>query len=394
MSEEPQISMDALNEGRLGWLLLTKREALLERWARRVLADPAVPTASALSSPALSNSMPSLVARLVGRLARHPPAGWGERLGREVGASEEIGVAHAKHRFAVHYTASEALRELSHFRAALLELCHEYAIEITVDEAMLLHATIDEMMATSAGELESASSRAQREVMAVVAHDLRNPLNIIALHAARMSGGKPVDIASLGGSIERSTQRMQRLIEDLLLFTRREAGHLLMRRARVDIRGTVHSVVEQLVPAALHKNVSLTFDTPGEEMSAVCDPDRVEQALGNLVANAIKFTPPGGKARVTLEAGSDHAIFRVSDSGPGIGPEHAEEIFRPFWQAPGVPKGVGLGLAITRGIVEAHGGTLTVASTPGAGSTFSFTLPFEEAPRASSSFKVASEEPA
>ena len=112
---------------------------------------------------------------------------------------------------------------------------------------------------------------------------------------------------------------------------------------------------------------------PDEETFMVCDPHRIEQALGNLVANAIKFTPAGGTVRIEMGAASDHVFFRVSDTGPGISPEHASEIFRPFWQAPDAPRqGVGLGLAIARGIVEAHGGSLTVESAPGAGATFSF----------------------
>jgi signal transduction histidine kinase len=391
MSEDQRISIDALRERRLAWLLLTKREVLLERWARRVVADPIVPTANTLSWPALDNSMPELIARLLGRLTRHPPAGWGERVGREVGASEDVGVAHAKHRFAVHYTVAEALRELSHFRAALLELCHEYAIEITVEEAKLMHATIDEMMATSATQLESSSSRAHEAVMAVVAHDLRNPLNVIALQAARMAAGNAVDAVSVGGALGRAVQRMLRLVDDLLVFTGLEAGHLRVRSAPVDVRSTAQYVVEQLAPAALRQKVTLTFLPPTEEVEVVCDSDRIEQALGNLVANAIKFTPAGGSVRVTLEAKSEHVVFRVTDTGPGVHSDHAEGIFRPFWQAPGATKqGVGLGLAITRGIVEAHGGTLILEHTPGPGAAFSFTLPLEGAARGSSSFKVAS----
>ena len=394
MSDEARLSMDALHEGRLAWLLLHKRDVLLERWAERVLADPVVPAANGLSWPALEDSMPPLIARLLSRLARHPVEDWGERVGREVGASEDVGLAHARHRFALHYTVSEALRELSHFRAALLELCHEHKIVVSVDEAKLLHATIDEMMATSASGLERAALDAHREVMAVVAHDLRNPLNVVAVHAAQMSAGKPVNVPTVGGALERSAARMQRLVEDLLVFGGLEVGRLRVQSTRVDVRSTGKHVVEQLGHAASRQKVALTLAVPEEEIFIVCDPDRIEQALGNLVANAIKFSPTGETVRIEIGAASDHAFFRVHDSGPGVSPEHLAEIFRPFWQAPGAPKqGVGLGLAIARGIVEAHGGSLTVESAPGAGATFSFTLPFDPSVRSSDSFAVLSAVP-
>ncbi len=392
MGDDPRLSIDGLKEGRLGWLLVHEREALLERWARRVLDDPTVPAASRLSWPALEDNMPPLIDRLLGRLAHHPPTEWGERVGREVGASPELGVAHAKHRFALHYTVSQALRELSHFRAALTELCHEHHTAINVEEAQLMHATIDEMMATTASELERSTLSARDEIMAVVAHDLRTPINVVTTQASLMAAGKAIDVVTVGKALDRSAARMQRLVADLLAFAGLEVGHLTVEVSQVDIRTVGHHVIEQLGHTALRGNVELLLVAPDREIRAVCDPDRIEQALGNLVANAIKFTPAGGSVRVEISAGHDGAIFRVADTGPGIDPQHTVEIFRPFWQAPGAPKqGVGLGLAITRGIVEARGGSLTVENVPGAGATFSFTLPFSATGRASASFAVLSD---
>jgi signal transduction histidine kinase len=113
------------------------------------------------------------------------------------------------------------------------------------------------------------------------------------------------------------------------------------------------------------------------------DAERVEQVLGNLLTNAMKFTPPGGRVELEARAEGDHALFHVRDSGPGIEPDRISRLFEQGWQAnPGDRRGLGLGLAIAKGLVEEHGGRIWVASTPGKGSTFSFTLP--AAARASS----------
>lgn len=389
MNDEAAPAEERSEERSLAWLLLHERNTLLARWACRVLEDASVPTASRLSWPALEDSMPPLIDRLSGRLARHPPSGWGESIGREVGASPDVGVAHAKHRSGLHYTVAETLRELSHFRAVLVEMCHEHHTVVDVEEAKLMHATIDEMMTTSASEIERGVLGTYEEIMAVVAHDLRNPISLVVMHASKMSAGQSVDTVSVGRALERSATRMQRLVEDLLAFTGLAAGHLSVSLSEIDARNAAYHVVEQLSHAAIRGNVELRCVAPEKEVRIVCDPERVEQALGNLVANAIKFTPRGGSVRVEVEGRADGAGFRVSDTGPGIDPQYASEILRPFWQAPGAPRqGVGLGLAITRGIVEAHGGSLTVESTPGAGATFAFTLPFDASGRGMDSFTL------
>ena len=390
MTKDERASTSSPDEGRLAWLLVKERDILIERWARRVLDDPAVPSANRLSAPALEDHIPALIGRLLARLARHPPDNWGERVGREVGGSDDLGVAHARSRFMSHFTVAEALREFSHFRAAVLELCEERAVALGLEEALLLHTTIDEMMTTSANELERTSLRAREQVMAVVAHDLRNPLNIVVGHAARLRAGVPVDGASVGVALERSAKQMTRLTEDLLVTSRLEAGHLALHRLRVDARTVVESVVAQLGQAATRKHIALSSAVPDREVAATVDLDRIEQALGNLVANAVKFTPKGGKVRVELEASETHATYRVIDTGPGTRPENRENIFRPFWQGPNAARqGVGLGLSIARGIVEAHGGEISVESSPGHGATFWFTLPLVETETPSSSFKIS-----
>jgi signal transduction histidine kinase len=385
MNSEGRFSGSFLTPGRLAWLLVRYRTELMDRWTHRVLEDPALPDASRLSRPALDDNIPELIDRLLARLARHPAEGWGERMGREVGGSGAA-VTHARHRAAVHYTLVEALRELSHFRAVILELCHENAVVVSLDEATLLHATIDELMSTSAGELEKASLRKHEEAMGVVAHDLRTPLNVIAMYAACLVDGRLVDSKRVGEALGRSARRMARLIEDLLTLSKLEAGHFAVEAKETDVRSIVREAYEQFRSIAERRRIDFGYQIPEHELRLVCDAGRILQALGNLIANALKFTPEGGHVQLELRAGTDRCIFQVSDTGPGVPPEHVDDVFRLFWQAPAKAKdGVGLGLAIARAIVEAHGGTITVESTPGAGAKFAFGLLFSGTPKATAS---------
>jgi signal transduction histidine kinase len=134
---------------------------------------------------------------------------------------------------------------------------------------------------------------------------------------------------------------------------------------------------------AATKGVRLEIDEPSEDLTLRTDEDRAAQVLGNLLGNAFKFTPTGGRVTVAVSRSDGEAHFHVSDTGPGLTREQVERLFERFWQGrPGDRRGVGLGLTIARGIVEAHGGRVWVDSTPGKGSTFSFSLPLSKAPSA------------
>jgi signal transduction histidine kinase len=371
------MSETATDRGRLGWLLLEKRDALVERWAQRILSDPEVPSANRLSRPALEDHIPTLVTRLLQRLAWHAPNDWGEQAGRDTGANE-LGLAHAQQRSAAHFTIGEALRELSHFREAILELCTENEIVLKLEEAKLLHTTIDELMASSVTERERIAREESAQVMAMVAHDLRTPLSIFAMHTALLKDGAQLDVPSQSAILDRNVAQMKRLIEDLLTATKLEAGHMSIELAPIDVRTIIQGVIAQLAYAASRKRIRVSSFLPDHALVVRCDPARIEQVLSNLLGNALKFTPVDGQVKVQLDTSPTHAIFRVIDDGPGIAPEHRETVFQPFWQGPAMARsGVGLGLAIARGIVEAHGGTIAVEAPTGGGSVFCFTIPFE-----------------
>ncbi|HEX6370443.1 MAG TPA: ATP-binding protein [Longimicrobium sp.] len=229
-------------------------------------------------------------------------------------------------------------------------------------------------------------ARAQRatdtrdEVLGVVAHDLRNPLMAISMyaHVLHESGLTPAQAEWLD-VVLRNTERMNGLIQDLLDITALEAGRLRVQPAPCAVGPLLAEAVQLLEPQARAAGVRLSRPEGEVVPAVVADRDRVLQVLSNLVGNAVKFTPAGGGVRLGAAARGGEVVFTVRDDGPGIGADDQPRVFDRFWQ--GTRRGgAGLGLAIARGIVESHGGRIWVESAPGAGSTFSFTLPATELP--------------
>jgi signal transduction histidine kinase len=235
--------------------------------------------------------------------------------------------------------------------------------------------------------LEQATREAtlRKDVVAIVSHDLRNPMHAIRLNArlleqllAHHPGGPlPVErLQPIAGAIERAVDRGTRLITDLLDTAQMEAGSFSVQRRPTSLAGVFQAVLELLVPIAREKGVTLQASAPARVVP--CDPDRISQALANLVGNAIKFTPPGGRIELFAEEGRGEVRIAVRDSGRGLSAEVLPHVFERFWQAErGRRTGAGLGLSIVKGIVEAHGGRVWAQSRPGEGSTFWISLPAE-----------------
>jgi signal transduction histidine kinase len=233
--------------------------------------------------------------------------------------------------------------------------------------------------------LAQQAIRAREAVLAVVSHDLRNPLASILLNASML-----LDMAP-GGTLEPwmeenlrqivgSVEQTNRLITDLLDVSRmEESGGIPLDRSPVDGRTLVAVAVRLLHPLAAARGVSLTAE-PGEPLPVLADADRVVQVLWNLVGNAVKFTDAGGEVRITAGSGEGQHWFAVADTGVGIAPEQQPHVFDRFRQAGPDRRGVGLGLPIARGIVEAHGGRIWLESRLGEGTTVRFTLPAVPAP--------------
>ncbi|HEU0053153.1 MAG TPA: HAMP domain-containing sensor histidine kinase, partial [Longimicrobium sp.] len=214
-------------------------------------------------------------------------------------------------------------------------------------------------------------------------HDLRNPLNAVLTGAAILDElGDPDRWTERERrqlhAIRNSAQQMASLIQDLVEVVAMEAGSRALVPERVEPEALLEGVAELYGEVAARQGIRLTA-RPASLPAVWADRGRLLQVFGNLLGNALKFTPAGGSVTLGGAAQGGSVRFFVADSGPGIPPEHLPRVFDRFWQARrGERGGVGLGLAIARGIVEAHGGRIWVESAPGSGSTFFFTVPVDQ----------------
>jgi signal transduction histidine kinase len=227
------------------------------------------------------------------------------------------------------------------------------------------------------------ASQARQDLLAVVSHDLRNPLNVILMSAALLLDIPASDTSGWRKRVEviqRSAHRMNRLISDLLDIASIDVGRLAIDLERHPVAPILREAVEaQQFPAA-QNGVRLEHAVVDRELEVDCDRGRVLQILGNLLGNAVKFTPRGGKVTVRAEQRDEHALFSVNDTGAGISADELPRVFDRYWQASKTARlGSGLGLSIARGFVEAHGGRIWVESVLGEGSSFFFTLPLARA---------------
>ena len=226
-------------------------------------------------------------------------------------------------------------------------------------------------------EAEQATA-ARDQMLGVVAHDLRNPLHTILTASEMLGEGLEEGTPSKRqvAMVNRAGERMNRLIQDLLDVQRVEGGHLEIDLRPVPARAMLVDAHEMLRPLAEKEGLSLTLDVPRVLPVVVADPHRVQQVLSNLVGNAIKFTPKGGSLLLRGEEMNGEVRFQVADTGAGIAADQLPHVFGQFWQASRADRrGIGLGLAIAKGIVESHHGRIWVESALGLGSSFFFTLP-------------------
>ncbi len=215
----------------------------------------------------------------------------------------------------------------------------------------------------------------------IIAHDLRSPLTAMMLRTKRVMSGRlgAIDprVGEELGRLDESMKAMADIITDFLDIARLEGSPSRLERAPLDLREVVETVVEELRPIAESAGLSLELERPVGNTELVGDRARLRQVVANLVGNAVKFTPQGGRVTVSIHDDGEGLRTSVSDTGPGVPAKSVPGLFDRFTRAPetATKSGTGLGLMIVRQIVEAHGGHVGVDTAPGRGSTFWFTLP-------------------
>lgn len=226
-----------------------------------------------------------------------------------------------------------------------------------------------------------AALTTREELMAIVSHDLRNPIGAVSSCAAMLLDESASQKLSSETKtwitfIKRNADSALRLVSDLLDMERMSMGKLVLQCGECDLGGLVAEVVQSFSATAAAKSILLRVVPTGSPISMICDRDRMAQVLGNLIGNAVKYTPDGGHISVQISGDAGNAQVSVSDNGPGIPVDKADRIFERFSQIGTKDRrGVGLGLYISKVITEAHGGTLRVESAVGKGSTFILSVP-------------------
>jgi signal transduction histidine kinase len=214
------------------------------------------------------------------------------------------------------------------------------------------------------------------ELMGIVAHDLRSPLSAITMRAERLQEtASDASTREQAAAINNTATRMSHLIKTMLDVAVAEAGKLAVDPVPNNVDHLVGEAIEMVSTIAAAKQVHLELRVPETGLVVLADRERVFQVLANLLGNAIKFTPTGGRVTVAVDRTGDVVTFSISDTGPGIAADHLPRVFDRYWKDDSrTTKGTGLGLFISKSIVDAHGGTITAESPPNRGATFRFTL--------------------
>jgi len=250
--------------------------------------------------------------------------------------------------------------------------------------AMLTGAIVDVTSEHEAREAAENASRAKDEFLAMLGHELRNPLSPIMTSLELMRLRAPDSLTREREIVERQVQHMLRLVDDLLEVSRIARGRIELRRRRVELADIVAAAIEIVSPLLEERNHHLTRDVSPKGLVVDGDPARLTQVLANILSNAAKYTDPGGHVRISAERSGGKATVRVSDTGAGIAPELLPVVFDLFVQGGRTidrsQGGMGLGLAIVKNLIVLHGGSVTAKSDGvGQGSEFVVTLPLVSA---------------
>ena len=216
-------------------------------------------------------------------------------------------------------------------------------------------------------------------LISTVSHELKTPLTSVrlAIHLLLSEKIGPLSVkqSEVLEAAHQDSDRLYRVIEDLLDISRIESGGAEMQLETVNVEALILQVTEKVRPAFKDHGIALTFEVPAEAPAVLADPQRILLVFDNLLSNALKYTPRGGAVRISARSAEDMVQFMVDDTGIGIAPEYLPRLFEKFFRVPGQEQvDSGLGLTIAKEIVAAHGGRIEVASQPGKGTRFTFTI--------------------
>lgn len=271
-------------------------------------------------------------------------------------------------------TISRPLQDLTQATHLVAEgdLNHEVPVR-TQDEIGELAQSFNQMISRLAH-----ANQLRRQMTADIAHDLRTPTSVIMGYTEALSDGKFQGTPEMFQVMHQEAQHLNHLIDDLRTLSLADAGELPLMKQPVPPQELLERSAAAYQIQAQKQGVTLTIAPLPTLPTVEVDPDRMAQVLGNLVSNALRYTPVNGQITLAAENGSSQVVLKVQDTGSGIAPEDLPNIFRRFYRGDRSRQqngASGLGLAIARSIVEAHGGTIAAASTPGQGTTFLISLP-------------------
>jgi signal transduction histidine kinase len=287
---------------------------------------------------------------------------WDEELG--MGLAIEMDLAEA-------YAPSVRIRNLAIFMLLLIVSVIATLLLILRRRARLL----------AANQAYREALRAREDMMAIVSHDLKNPINSIVLRSHLMiqkverSADPDNDLKHNLQLINRTAFHMNSLISDLTDVAKMQAGQLHVAPQEIPGGEVAQPAIETILLLAKEKQIEFVHDVASDLPMVCVEQFRMTQILGNLLGNAVKFTPKGGRVELTVRGSGDKVLFSVCDTGPGIPSAALSHIFEPYWQVSKTRSGMGLGLFIAKTLVEAHAGRIWVESTVGQGTAFHFTIP-------------------
>ena len=260
-------------------------------------------------------------------------------------------------------------------------ISRDVTAQVEAENALTRHAQQPSTQNEGLRELDGLKD----DFLGLVSHELRTPLTSIIGYARLLRDQRTSNLSTdqFAEVIQKNAHRLLRLVEDLLFLSQNQPGELPVELRSADLADIAASVVEEMRPEAQRKHIDLAFCAAAVPR-LVLDPARMAQLVGNLISNAVKFTPDGGRVEVSVGMDEDQAVLSVADTGVGIPAADQARIFERFFRTAiatrQVIPGTGLGLAIAKDIVDAHHGTIAVDSAEGRGSTFRIRIPRQAQP--------------